>query len=385
MAKLLYIVNIPRFFVTHRMPLALAAREAGYEVHVATATENTPADIETIQSAGFPFHPLPLSQHGTKPLGELATLRAIYRLYKRLKPDLVHHVTIKPVIYGGSAARAAGVPAVVNMLTGLGYVFVDPGRKAALIRRLAQPAYRVALAGANSRLIFQNPDDRDTFVENGLIAAAKTVVIKGSGVDMAQFSPRPFPDGLPVVLFAGRLLWQKGIGAFVEAARALRGQARFVIVGYPEPSSPSAVPLATLDAWASEGAPDSIIEWWGKQDNMPDVFAQSSIVCLPSTYGEGVPKVLIEAAACGRPIVATDVSGCREIARHEQNALLIPPNDTSALIAALKRLLDDPALRERLGAAGRLIAEREFSLQQVVRETFAVYDELLKNAQRSRR
>lgn len=378
MTKLLYVVNIPRFFVTHRMPLALAARAAGYDVHVATATENTPADIQTIKEAGFPFHPLPLSQHGTKLLSEVGTLRALYRLYRSLQPDIVHHVTIKPVIYGGIAARAAGVPAVVNMLTGLGYVFVDPGRKAALIRALAKPAYRVALAGDQTRLIFQNPDDRDTFVQHRLIDRARTVVIAGSGVDVSEFTPQPQPSGTPLVLFAGRLLWQKGIGAFVEAARALRGRAgsapaRFVIVGYPEPSSPYAVPPDTLDDWAAEG----VIEWWGKRTDMPNIFAQSSIVCLPSTYGEGVPKVLIEAAACARPLVATDVSGCREIARHEQNALLVPPDDVPALTTALARLIDDAALRERLGAQGRIIAEREFALELVVRQTFAVYDALL--------
>jgi glycosyltransferase involved in cell wall biosynthesis len=371
-ARVLYVVNIPRFFVSHRLPLALAARAAGYEVQVATAAADR-ASIARIEAAGLPFHPLPLSQHGTRPHTELATLAALLGLYRRLRPQVVHQVSIKPVLYGGLAARLAGVPAVVSAMSGLGYVFVDDSRRARLLRGLAQPLLRLALAGPQTRLILQNPDDLERCVSLGLIDRERAVLIRGSGVDLAQFAPQPAPPGLPVVLFAGRLMWQKGPGAFVAAARQLQGRARFVIAGYTEPTSPGAVPADTLAQWQQQG----LVELWGQRDDMPQVFAAAHIVCLPSTYGEGVPRVLIEAAACARPIVTTDTPGCREIVRHEYNGLLVPPGDAAALTAALARLIDDAALRQRLGAQGRTLAAAEFSLDQVVQSTLALYAALL--------
>lgn len=377
MTRLLYVVNIARFFVSHRLPLALAARAAGYEVHVATAEEDA-EQVARIHAAGFPFHPLPLSQHGTNPLAELRTLWALSRLYRRLRPDIVHHVSLKPVLYGGLAARWAGVPAVIGAMSGLGYVFIDTGAKSRLLRALAYPPLRWALGSARVRLIFQNEEDRARFISLGLISPPQTTLIRGSGVDMARFTPQPEPEGQPIVLFAGRLMWKKGLGLFVQAAERLRGQARFVVVGYTEATSPDTVSIAQLETWARAG----LIEWWGKREDMPTVFAGAHIVCLPSSYGEGVPKVLIEAAACARPIVTTDTPGCRDIARHDENALLIPKEDLTALVASLQRLIADPNLRQRMGARGREIAVKEFSLEQVVQETFAVYDSALRQAGR---
>lgn len=378
MTRLVYLVNIPRFFVSHRLPLARAARAAGYDVHIATAGDD-PAHIAQIIDAGFPFHPLPLSQHGTRPDRELRTLGAVIQLYRRLQPDLVHHVTLKAILYGGLAARLTGVPAAVHAVSGLGYIDRAPGLKAALVRAILGAALRPALNAPNSRVLFQNPDDRAAFIARGLVSAERAALIKGSGVDMAQFQPTPEPDGPPVVLFAGRLLWQKGVGAFVEAAKALRARgvdARFAIVGYPEPSSPAAVPAAMLDTWAGSGA----VEWWGRRDDMPAVYAAAHIVCLPSTYGEGVPKVLIEAAACGRPCVATDAPGCREIVHHEETGLVVAPGDGAALAAALARLIADGDLRRSMGARGRALAQAEFSLEQVCAQTLALYESLLSSA-----
>ena len=377
MPRLLYLVNIPRFFVSHRLPLALAAREAGYDVHVATAAGDAENTARILQ-AGFPLHPLPLSQHGTNPRAESAAVLAIRRLYAHLQPDIAHHVTIKAILYGGLAVRQTNVPAVVNAVSGLGYVFTAQGNKAALLRGGVQLAYRAALSHPNSCTIFQNPDDQALFIRQRLVDTARTMVIKGSGVDMDVFQPQPEAAGEPVVLFSGRLLWQKGVGEFVEAARRLKGEgvaARFVIVGYAEPSSPAAAPPETLEQWQAEG----VVEWWGRRDDMPQVYAQAHIVCLPSSYGEGVPKVLIEAAACGRPLVTTDTPGCREIARHEQNGLLVPVHDTDALCAALQRLIASPDLRAQMGNRGREIAEAEFSLAQVCEETLAIYARLLSN------
>jgi glycosyltransferase involved in cell wall biosynthesis len=372
MARILYTVNIPRFFVSHRLPLALAARQAGYDVHVATSDADS-EHTARIRASGLAFHPLPLAQHGTSPLTELRTLQALIQLYRQLQPDLVHHVSIKPVLYGGIAARLTGVKAVVGAMSGLGYVFVGTGSKPRLLRQIVRPLFRLALGHRNTRMIFQNQEDLERFTQMGLIQAQHTALIRGSGVDVDLFTPQPEAAGMPLVLFAGRLMWQKGIGAFVEAARALHTQARFVIAGYAEATSPDTVPEQVLQAWAAEG----IVEWWGKRDDMPQVFAQSHLVVLPSTYGEGVPKVLIEAAACGRALVTTHTAGCRDICRDGENGLLVAPDDHAALIAAIRTLLDDAPRRQQMGAAGRALVLRDFSLEVVVRQTLSLYQQML--------
>ena len=266
------------------------------------------------------------------------------------------------------------MPAVVAAMSGLGQVFDDDADGARLRRRVV-PAMRAALRHPNATLVLQHAEDRDRLVGLGVVAAERTRVIRGSGVDLERFAPSPPPDGeLPVVLFAGRLMWRKGVGRFVELARALAGRARFVVVGYPEPSAPDAVPLDDVERWAAEGT----IEWWGRRDDdMPAVFAAADVVVLPSTYGEGVPKVLIEAAASARPIVATDVPGCREVCRDGTTGRLVAADDAEALAGAVAALIDDPAERRRLGAGGRALAEAEFGLDRVTRETLALYEELL--------
>ena len=371
--KLLFVVNIPRFFLSHRLPLALAARDAGYEVHVAASDADRPSK-ERIRDAGLPFHPLPLSQHGLNPIRELRTLLALRRLYIDLKPDLIHHVSIKPIIYGGLAARLSGRKRVVHAMSGLGYVFVSRDLRARLLNVLCRPAFKIALSGPSTRMIFQNPDDRRVFLERALIGEGSTAVIMGSGVDEERFRPRDENlCGKPVVLFAGRLLWRKGLDDFVEVARRLRGQAHFRVAGYEEETSPLNVPASQLQAWADEG----LIEWLGKRTDMPEVYAECNIVCLPSTYGEGVPKVLIEAASCGRACITTDSPGCREIVQHGANGLLAPPNAPEALRAAVQCLIDDPAKRTDMGARGRQMVLDGFTQRKVSEDTLALYRSLL--------
>ena len=375
-ATLLYVVNIPRFFVSHRLALALAAKAHGYDVHIATSDYDQDS-ARIIRESNLPLHPISLSQHGVNPLTELRTLAALHRLYSDLQPDLIHHISIKPVLYGGLAAHVTARAAVVHAMSGLGYVFVSKGIKASLLRLLTRPLFRVAAAGKGRRMIFQNPDDLQRFVASGLIAPNKAVLIRGSGVDETRFLQKPEPDDvLPVVLFAGRLLWQKGLGDFVEVARRLRGQAQFRVVGYEEVTSPLNVPVSQLQAWADEG----LIQWSGKSDDMPEVYAESNIVCLPSTYGEGVPKVLIEAASCGRACVTTDTPGCREIVRHQVNGLLVPPGEIDALTKAVHQLIESPSLRAEMGAKGREIVLAEFTLGRVVQDTLALYQSLLEGA-----
>ncbi len=372
-AKLLYVVNIPRFFLSHRLPLALAAYAEGFDVQVA-ASDRDQESADRIRAAGLPFHPLPLSQHGLNPLRELRTIVALQRLYTRLQPDLLHQISIKPVIYGGIAAKLSRRRAVIQAMSGLGYLHTSDTRRAKLLEIFSRPAFRLALAGAGTIMIFQNPDDRQVFVKRGLISPSKATVIRGSGVDENRFKPRPEQlMSPPVVLFAGRLLWQKGLGEFVELARRLQGKARFRVVGYEERTSPSNVPARQLRSWHEAG----IIEWDGRRDDMERVYGECHIVCLPSTYGEGVPKTLIEAAACGRACVTTDTPGCREIVRHRENGLLAPPRDIDALAKAVKLLIDKPALRQAFGAKGREIALQGFTLSRVAAETIALYQYLL--------
>ncbi|KRT53970.1 glycosyltransferase family 4 protein [endosymbiont of Ridgeia piscesae] len=370
--EILYVVNDADFFLSHRLPLARTMADAGWQVHV--ATPESPA-VETIVQQGMRHHPIRMSRRGINPLGEITAFRSLLALYRGLRPDLVHHVTIKPVFYGGIAARLARLPAVVNALTGLGYLYSHQSLKARLLRFVVGRGLRLALRHRNSRVIVQNPDDGEQLERAGIVARNRQVLIKGSGVDMQAFAPRPEPDGKPLLILASRMLWSKGVGEFVEAARLLnqRGtQARFVLAGASDSGNPAAIPQSQLESWHREG----VVEWWGRCTDMPGVFAQANLVCLPSCYGEGVPKVLIEAAACGRAIVTTDIPGCREIVRDGENGLLVPPGESEALAEALLRLIADREVRLAMGRRGRAIAESEFSLEAVVASTMQLYREL---------
>ena len=372
MKKILFVVNDAPFFVSHRLPLALAARDAGYEVHV--ATPDSPLSPMLLKH-GLHFHAISLHRSSTRLWKELKSFRAMLNLCRRLQPDLIHLVTIKPVLYGGVAARLARVPAVVFAVPGLGHLFVQEGFKARLLRSIAKRTYRYAFGHPHAKIIFQNPDDQSLMEQAQLLTAEDSILIRGSGVDMNTFIPHPELEGVPVVVLAARMLWEKGVGEFVDAARQLQEQnieARFILAGESDPGNPSAVPVWQLEQWHDSG----VVEWWGTCDDMPRIFAEAHMVCLPS-YREGLPKVLIEAAACGRPIVATDVPGCREIVHHEENGLLVPARNATALAAALRRLITSAALRQFLGQRGRELAVRDFSLDKVVNQTMAIYSELL--------
>jgi glycosyltransferase involved in cell wall biosynthesis len=241
-----------------------------------------------------------------------------------------------------------------------------------VLRTVITPGLRVAVSGPRSRLILQNPENLELLVREHVVPRERAVLIRGSGVDMHAFVSRSEPLGVPSILFAGRVLWSKGIREFVEAARSLHGRARFVVASLAEPGNPDAAPTTLLREWHDAG----IIDWLGERDDMPMVLAQSHVVCLPTRYGEGVPKILIEAAATGRPIVATDAPGCREIVRDGENGFLVSEGDPSGLVAALARLIEDPDLRRHMGGRGRALVEQEFSLAHVNRATLRVYAEL---------
>ena len=297
------------------------------------------------------------------------------RLYRQQRPDIVHHISIKPVLYGSFAARLTRVPWIVNALTGLGYVFVSKDFLARLLRPLVRGAFRLLLNRGNSRAVLQNHDDVRLLTAAGALEEKYVVVIRGSGVDLERFTPRPEPEEPPVILLASRMLRDKGLAEFVEAARALREageDVRFVLVGDSDPENPASVSDAQLAHWCDE----QTVEWWGRREDMPNVLAQAHVVCLPS-YREGLPKVLLEAAAVGRALVATDVPGCREIVRNGDNGLLVPVRDAKALAWAFRELISKPKQRRRMGVRSREIACAEFSIQRVVAATLAVYEGLL--------
>ena len=370
---LLFVVNDPEFFLSHRLPLAIAAREAGFDVQVATALR--PA-CDQIVKLGFVHHPFPLSRSGCNPLVELRTLWALYRLLRKVKPSIVHLVTIKPVLYGGLTARLAGVQALVAAVAGLGTVFVARGSNFSPLRLGVRWLYRLALRHRNLRVIFQNPEDRSVIVGFGAVRSEQTALIKGSGVVLSDYPMRPEPVGTPVVTFAARLLKDKGVVEFVEAARLLRNRAvasRFWLVGVPDPGNVTSINDTDVEFWRESG----LIEPLGYRNDIAEVFANSNVVVLPSYYGEGLPKVLIEAAACGRVVITTDRPGCRDAIEPNVTGLLVPPRNAAALADAIERLIQDAALRRSMGKAGRALAEREFGIEKVIDAHLRIYNELL--------
>lgn len=369
--RILLVVNHAGFFLSHRLPIAVAAREAGYDVHIATPKSR---HAPLIEQQGFAWHPIPLTRSGRNPLNEWRAIRGLRRLYREVRPDLVHHVTTKPVIYGTIAARWTKVPAVVNAVAGLGHSF-EEGEASALVRLVVKSGFRFALRHPNMRVIFQNRDNMGVFTRNKWLGEDQTVLIPGSGVDMQQFAPCAPREGVPLVVLPSRMIYSKGVREFVEAARILKARgvnARFALVGEPDPDNPGSIEADVLRSWTADGA----VEYWGRRDSMPDVYREATIVCLP-TYNEGMPKTLIEAAACGLPSVTTDAPGCRDVVRHEENGLLVPVRDAAALADALQRVIEDAPLRQRLGARAREIAEKEFSVGMVVERTLGLYRELL--------
>ena len=369
--KILFFANSDWYLYHFGLALIQSVRAGGHEVVLVSPPGEY---VPRLQEAGFRWVCLPLKRSGVNPLGECLAVLGVIRLCCREKPDLVHHYTLKCALYGSLAAHFAGIRAVVNAITGVGYLYLTKDFKARVLRPFVTLLCRVGFR--NTEVIFQNPDDRQMFIRHRIVSEENSRLIGGSGVDTNRFAPSAQASGVPIVLMAGRMLWDKGVGEFVEAARRLKRdglQARFVLVGGCDPENPGAVPPESLEEWTKTGA----VEWWGLREDMPVVFSQAHIVCLPSYYGEGVPTVLIEAAASGRAIVTTDMPGCREVVRHGENGLLVPPRDPEALAQAIAVLLKDPALRARMGAGGREIAVQEFSEERVVRETLALYRELL--------
>jgi glycosyltransferase involved in cell wall biosynthesis len=371
--KLLFFVTEDWYFCSHRLPLAISAQEAGYDVSVVTRVNQ---HGDEIKRAGINLIPIELSRRGINIVKEFKTIARVAKIYKKERPDYVHHIALKPVIYGTIASMITGVPRVVNAMAGMGLLFSSKSYKFRVLKPFIKLMFRFLLNRKKSRVILQNPDDVKLLTQAKILNKDSVELILGSGVDPQKYFYIKEQADPPVVVLASRLLWDKGIKEFVDAARILKSEgviARFVLVGEGDSENPSAIPHSKLKEWHEQGD----VEWWGRRNNMPEVFAQSSVVCLPSFYGEGVPKVLIEAASCGRAIVTTDTPGCREIVKDGVNGLLVPPGDVAAVADAIKQLIDSPELRSKMAAKGRELVEREFSLKKVNTETLQVYKDLL--------
>jgi len=375
MQKILLVANTGWYLYNFRLPLARFLRARG-DVEVVLVSPRD-AYVPRLTAEGFRWIELTLDRKSVNPLRELLVVARLAAIYKAERPDAVHHFTAKCVLYGTLAAKLTCVRAVVNALTGLGHVFMGSGWKARTLRPIVKMLYRRLLTARRVRVVFQNPDDLRTFTDQKLVVPDRTILIRGSGVNLKRFRPRPGNRDdapCPVVLFAARLNGDKGIHEFVEAARTLKSSggvgAVFQVAGAPDTGNPSSVSAAQMDDWRREGAVDLL----GHVDTMDDLIAQAAVVVLPTHGGEGVPRVLLEAAAMGKPIVATDVPGCREAVLPSENGFLVPPKDARALAACVERLLCDADLRARMGAAGRRLMEQHFDDQDVARRTAAIYE-----------
>lgn len=371
--KVILFANTDWYLYNFRRSLAVALQEAGHELLLISPPGPYGAKL---QALGFRWEPLSMVRHSLNPVREAGVLLQLWRLFKRERPQLVHSFTIKCAVYGSLAARLARVPARVNAVAGMGYVFTNDAAKARLLRPPVRALLRTALGGEGARLILQNPDDMRLFEQAKLVDGSRVRLIRGSGVDCSRFRSRARrTDAGPLrVLLAARLLWDKGIEEYVTAARSLLGEGRpleFLLAGDPDPGNPAAVAESVVRAWGEEG----VINWLGHVDDMPALLASVDIVVLPS-YREGLPKGLIEAAACGLPLVTTDVPGCREVVNDGVNGLLVPPRDAVALARAIARFQDDRGLAERLGEAARSKAMNEFDEKIVISKTLATYGEV---------
>lgn len=373
MKKILLIANTDWYLYRFRISLANFLRMQGDEVVFVSPPGRFVPDIK---EQGFRWIEWYVGRQSVNPFMEWKAILELAHIYSNEKPSLVHLHTIKPVVYGSLAALLIKVPAVVHSITGRGYVFLGKDIKARILRTIVKRVYRFVLSSRSSMTIFENETDRNFFLHENLVMSKSSSVIEGVGVDTDYYFPSPEPDGIPIVVLAGRMLWDKGVGTFVDAAWLLHSKipARFILVGEPDLGNPASIDVSVLDQWVNEG----VVEWWGWQADMRSVFASCHIVVLPS-LGEGIPTILLEAAATGRPIVATDVPGCRDVVVDGSTGLLVPQQDPSALAAALEKLVKNPKMRKTMGRAGREYIIQRFSSSKINHETYRIYQNLGKD------
>lgn len=367
--KILFFITEDWFVCSHWLPLIFGAKEVGFEVVVVTRTNK---HAEKILQHGVKVIHFEISRRGSNVFREFRTILRLMEIYREEQPDVVHHVAMKPMLYGSLVSHLMRVPHTVNWVAGMGWLFISSTWRAKMLQIVVRKVLGMLLRG--TEVIVENKDDQAVIANIG-IAAQHLHLIRGAGVDTLLYAPSPEPEGASLVALPARMLWDKGVGEFVEAATQLKKRgvsARFVLVGEPDAENPASVPEHQLITWQKEG----VVEWWGRREDMPQVLAQSHIVCLPS-YREGLPKSLLEAASCGRAIVTTDVPGCREIVRDGDNGILVEARNAKALADALAKLLADPELRQQMGRRGRERALSEFSQESIVAQVLALYRKVL--------
>lgn len=370
--RLMFVVTEDWYFVSHRLALAVAARDAGYDVSVVTRVR---AHRAQIAAAGIRIFDWEHERGGLNPFAELRSLRHLVRTYRRERPHLVHHVALKPALLGSVAARLARVPRVINAVAGMGWLYSSSAGLAKALRPVFQRALALLFRHPTVFVLVQNLDDEHVFVNLG-VPAERVRLIPGSSVDITLFTPHADAEGVPLVVLPARMLYDKGVGELVEAARLLRVRGvslRVLLAGEPDLQNRAAIPADVIAGWVREG----VVEYAGFVRDMPGLLAAAQIVCLPS-YREGLPKALLEASAAGRAIVTTDVPGCREVVTDGENGLLVPSRNGIAVANALERLLTDRTLRLRMGRAGRERAEREWAAPVVISRMLQYYADTLR-------
>lgn len=369
-----YIVNVDWFFISHRLPIALEALTQGHEVHIFAKDTGR---MSYLESLGLQVHSINLERGSINPFQTLKLLFDLKNKLKKNQPDVVHLVTIKPVLIGGLASILAKVPAIVYAISGLGFIFTNTMLKAKILRLGIIPLYRLALSAKNKTVIVQNLDDLRILRQYVAIPESQTVLIPGSGVDLRQFDFQPIPLKNKIVLMACRLLADKGVYEFHKSALLLRNKypdVKFVLVGGIDPDNPTSLTKKELNEWVQKGD----LEWWGHQSNMSEVLSQATVVVLPS-YREGMPKVLLEAQALGRPIVTTDVPGCREAIENGKTGFLVQVKDEHSLANAIEKLITNDELCLEFSHNARALAEQKFDIEQVVKTHMNIYENLVQS------
>jgi glycosyltransferase involved in cell wall biosynthesis len=368
--RILYVVTEDWYFLSHRLPMARAAKAAGYEVHVATRLKEGMAAIER---EGFVPHALSWSRGSLSPLGSIAAIFALRRLLRALKPDLLHNISLKPVLLGGTASLGLSRLAVVNSLTGLGTLFIGEAKVSGLARKAVRLALSFLVRRKRSRTVVQNPDDR-AFVLGLGVAPETVVVIPGSGVDTKLLTPLPEPPPPVTAAYVGRMLADKGVLTLIEAFSKLGKEGsplQLLLAGDCDKENPGSLAPEQLREFASLYG----INWLGHVADIREVWKRAHFAVLASRR-EGLPKSLLEAAACGRPMVASDAPGCREIAIDGETALTVPVDDAEALARAMAKMAGDAEMRRRFGEKARALVEAKFSADAIGRQTVALYDAL---------
>lgn len=367
--KLLFVVNVDWFFISHRLPIAIEAIKAGYEVHIITTITN---NYNFLIKNGLRVYDISISRSSTRIYSNIVIFFKFLILFTKIKPDLVHLITIKPILIGGLVAKLLNIKSVVLSITGLGYTFLEKNFFSSIKKIIIKKLYYFITSHKNICIIVQNFDDFNFIKNINKSLNKKIILIKGSGVDLKIFKRKKIPKGKPIVMMASRYLLDKGIIEFYEAAKRLKKYGRFVLVGFADMDNPSSIDLKLINTWHKEKS----VEDWGKKSNMQNIIPKATIVVLPS-YREGFPKVLIEAAACGRAIVTTNVPGCKETIIVGKTGLLAKVKDADSLVNKIKYLLINKDKCHSMGIAARTFAKKTFDINKVITKHLIIYKKLI--------